>query len=121
DVAHNAAAARQLAATLGPSTGSSIAVFAALADKNVTAMARTLDACFDQWLVAELDGPRGVPAHRLAEQLRAVPVTGGVEALESAAIAVRDAWHRCDPHGRIVVFGSFRTVAEAWPELEMLG
>ena len=121
DVAHNTAAARQLAKTLGPSSGASFAVFAALADKNAGAMARILDDCFDVWLAASLDGPRGVPAERLAAELAAVPVTGSVEALESAATAVGNALRRCGPNGRVVVFGSFRTVAEAWPELEKLG
>ncbi len=121
DVAHNPAAARQLAASLGPSKGNSMAVFAALSDKDIEAMGRILNACFDHWLVAGLEGPRGLSADQLAERLRAIPVTGSVEALESVPTAVRAALRRCGQHGRVAVVGSFRTVADAWPELETLG
>lgn len=121
DVAHNPAAARQLAATLGPAQGPSVAVFSALSDKRVAAMARVLDRCFDHWMVTGLDGSRGLAAEGLAARLVAVPVAGSVDALESAAVAVRHALQRCGRNGRVVVFGSFRTVADAWPELEKLG
>lgn len=121
DVAHNTAAARQLAATLGPAQGPSVAIFSALNDKRVAAMAKVLDPCFDHWMLIGLTGSRGSTAEELAACLAAVPVTGRVDGLESVAVAVRHALHRCNRNGRVVVFGSFRTVAEAWPELERLG
>lgn len=115
DVAHNAAGARALARALGPAVPDqrSTAVFSALADKNVSAIARALNPCFDRWLVADLDADRACPAAELARQLAALPVAGAVETVESVAVALSQALEssaRCD---RIVVFGSFRTVAAA--------
>ncbi|MCC5866084.1 MAG: bifunctional folylpolyglutamate synthase/dihydrofolate synthase [Wenzhouxiangella sp.] len=121
DVAHNAAAARVLASSLGPAEGRSVAVFAALADKDVEAMAKTLDVCFDHWIVTGLAGVRALPVELLANRLGAVPVAGSVETVKSPPSAVRRALEFCGRGGRVVVFGSFHTIAEAWPELEKLG
>ncbi len=120
DVAHNAAAARELATELGPARGNSCAVFSALAGKDVRGMVRALDSCFDHWLVAPLTGDRARTGAELAAELERIPVKGGVETVESVSEAFRRAFDRSRPHGRVVVFGSFRTVAEAWPELQLL-
>jgi dihydrofolate synthase/folylpolyglutamate synthase len=120
DVAHNAAAARELAAELGPAHGSSCAVFSALEGKDVRGIGRALDPCFDHWLVAPLIGDRARAGADLAAELERIPVKGGVEAVESVPEALRRAFDRSRSHGRVVVFGSFRAVAEAWPELKLL-
>ncbi len=115
DVAHNGPAARALAAALGPAAGSraSLAVFSALADKDVHAIGRALDPCFSRWLVAPLSGARARSATELADCLTDIPVAGAVETVESVADGLKLALHDAEPDGRIVVFGSFRTVAEA--------
>lgn len=115
DVAHNGAGARALAQALGPRKpgGRSTAVFSALADKDVGAIGRALKLCFDRWLVAGLPGDRGCSASELAGRLAETPVAGTVETVESVARGLQRALHSSAENDRIVVFGSFRTVAEA--------
>ncbi len=117
DVAHNAPAARELARALGPAKGSSYAVFSALAGKDIGAIGRALDPCFSNWLIAGLDGERGLTAEVIDSELARIPVSGQRETVESVPRALELALERAGGQGRIVVFGSFRTVAEAWPIL----
>ncbi|NBB91936.1 MAG: bifunctional tetrahydrofolate synthase/dihydrofolate synthase [Gammaproteobacteria bacterium] len=117
DVAHNPAAAGALAEALGPPDGRSTAVFSALAGKDVAGIGRAVDACFTRWLVAPLGGERGRTAEQVADELRNAPVSGRVETVESVPAALKQALATSGPSDRIVVFGSFLTVAEAWPEL----
>jgi dihydrofolate synthase / folylpolyglutamate synthase len=120
DVAHNPAAAGQLARALGPPRARSIAVFGALADKDVVGVARVLKPCFNHWVLASLSGHRGQSAEALAARLGPVAVTGGLETVESVSAALARALELAGPDDRIVVFGSFHTVAEAWPDLDKL-
>ena len=115
DVAHNAASARALAGALGPVVegAASTAVFSALSDKDIRAIGRALNPCFSRWLVAGLEGDRACPAGDLAARLSGIPVVGAVETLESVPAALNQALQNSAPHDRIVVFGSFRTVAAA--------
>lgn len=120
DVAHNGAGARALAQALGPAKPArrSTAVFSALADKDVDAIGRALKPCFDRWLVAGLDGDRGASARELADRLAEIPVAGPVETVESVIDGLQRALESSAEDDRIVVFGSFRTVAEAARGLE---
>ncbi len=115
DVAHNAASARALAAALGPvqSDTNSTAVFSALGDKDIGAMGRALDGCFNRWLVCPLAGPRATPVSELLARLSDIPVAGVVETVESVTAGLTRAMRESTRADRIVVFGSFRTVAEA--------
>jgi len=115
DLAHNGAGARALARALGPcpDSGASTAVFSALADKDVGAIGRALDRSFSRWLVAGLEGDRGRAAADLAACLTEIPVAGAVETVESVPEALTLALQESGPDDRIVVFGSFRTVAAA--------
>lgn len=120
DVAHNPAAARSLAAVLGPSRGPSTAVFSAFGDKDIVGMVKPLNRCFDHWIVAPLSGPRALTGEQMAADLARSAVTGGVETVESVPEALRRALDRSGHYGRVVVFGSFHTVAAAWPVIETL-
>jgi dihydrofolate synthase/folylpolyglutamate synthase len=113
DVAHNPHGAgflmRQLPVVAGQRT---LAVFAMLADKDVSGV---IDACLgriDGWYVATLDGPRGEKAGRLGGLLRArgCHVAGEFHSVAAALDAAR---HEAQPADRILVFGSFHTVAAA--------
>lgn len=117
DVAHNPAAARSLARHLGAPSGRSTAVFSALAGKDVAGIARELEACFDRWLIAPLAGDRGQPAAEIVQQLDHAPVSASLETVESVAVALERALADSGRGDRVVVFGSFLTVAEAWTEL----
>ncbi len=120
DVAHNPAAARCLAQGLGPADGPSTAVFGAMNDKDIAGIARPLDRCFDHWIAVSLPGPRGMTGPVLANTLSSAAVTGSVETVESPPVALQRALDRSGNHGRVVVFGSFHTVAAAWPVLQTL-
>ncbi len=114
DVAHNPQAAGVLnenLASMGyfPETW---AVVGMLADKDVAGAVRLLRDRVDHWLVASLPGPRGLSAGGLAAILREVGVNGDVAEYASPAAAYEVAAGRAAEGDRIVVFGSFLTVAD---------
>jgi dihydrofolate synthase/folylpolyglutamate synthase len=123
DVAHNPAAARTLASQLaatpasgtahaGADPGRTIAICGILGDKDIAGIAAELRAQIDAWLVVDLPGPRAVPALQLAERLQ--QTNAQVVASEaSVAAACTRAQAMAGPHDRIIVFGSFLTVASA--------
>ena len=116
DVAHNPHAARALAATLG-SMGyhaQTLAVFGILADKDVAGVVAALRARVDRWLVATLPGPRGMGAAALATALANAGVAAtSIRAFDDVASALAAARGDAGEADRIVVFGSFLTVAAA--------
>lgn len=115
DVAHNTAAARALAEALAPIEGRTRAVFSAMSDKDIDGIVRALAGLVDEWYVAPIDSVRACPVERLVSVIERVAVPGRVEAVESVPEARRLAVERSRREDRVVVFGSFRTVAEAWP------
>ena len=116
DVAHNPHAARVLAATLGamgyfPAT---IAVFGMLADKDVRGVIDAVKARIDAWFVASLPGPRGGAADAIrAELTRAGIAPSAIRTFDDIDSAYAAARGEADEADRIVVFGSFLTVAAA--------
>jgi dihydrofolate synthase/folylpolyglutamate synthase len=122
DVAHNPDAAGVLARNLRalPSAGRTLAVCGILADKDAAGVAAQLADCIDAWWLASTDGARGSSgaqlAARMAPHLRApITLTGDVAAACAAACAAAAG------ADRIVVFGSFHTVAPAIDWLEARG
>jgi dihydrofolate synthase/folylpolyglutamate synthase len=113
DVAHNPAAARSLAHNLAhmKSAGRTYAVFAMLKDKDIAGVIDAVRDHIDEWLVAPSVGPRGADVAALREELARASVFECVSAFESIAAASRSACDRAAPDDRIVVFGSFYTVA----------
>lgn len=113
DVAHNPEAARALAATLRerPVAGRTLAVVGMLADKDAAAVFSALGGEIDAWWTCTPASPRAQDAATLGEVLRAgagsAPVTVQPD-VNAALAAARSAAHEND---RIVVFGSFYTVA----------
>ncbi len=114
DVAHNPHAATVLADELGamgyyPRT---FAVFGMFADKDISGVAALMNSRVDGWFIAPLPGPRGAGTDVIRDAL----VAAGVDAsalrnfpdIGSAFAAAREAAGEAD---RIVVFGSFLTVA----------
>jgi len=121
DVAHNPQAARELAAWLqaAPASGRTLAVFAALADKDVAGIVDALAPWVARWFLAGLAdvGPRGTDAAAFAGRLAGTAAaTGASHATVAEALgAARAAAHAGD---RVLVFGSFHTAAEALHALE---
>lgn len=124
DVAHNPQAAGELAAWLEarPPAGRVLAVFAALADKDVAGIVAKLAAHVDRWWLAGLEdaGPRGQGVDALAANLADTAAAGALRATDvSAALAAALAAARAGD--RVLVFGSFHSAAAALRALETRG
>lgn len=113
DVAHNPQAARALARTLlnEPADAKTYAVFALLSDKDAEGVINAVKDCFDGWFVAGLSGERAQDGEVLAA-LVSRQVSVQVEVFDAPLTALRAARLRATEGDRIVVFGSFYTVAE---------
>ena len=116
DVAHNPQGARQLGAWLAANPGKrTVAVFSALADKDLAGIVAPVAPHVLAWHLGPITdaGPRGLAvdelARRLAEQLPADLLHPHRSLADALAAAIPDA----GPDGRVLVFGSFHTVAEA--------
>ena len=117
DVGHNPHAAAVLAQNLGsmgyfPFT---YAVFGAMRDKDIAGVVEHLKGEIDHWCVTDLPLPRAATAEQLEAVLRDAGVTDGpdssVTRYENPAAAFQDALKRATENDRILVFGSFLTVA----------
>ena len=112
DVAHNPQGARELARWLVANRKPTVAVFAALGDKDIEGVVAALAPHLDAWHLGPITdaGPRGLPVGALGDRVAA----GGAmqvavhptlpAALDAARVAA-------GPAGRVLVFGSFHTVA----------
>jgi dihydrofolate synthase/folylpolyglutamate synthase len=113
DVAHNPQAARVLAQNLADSgfARETIAVCGMLRDKDIAGVLRELAPRVTRWHLASLPGPRGA----LASELQSL-VPSDAQCFESPAQAFAAAKAAAGEDDKIVVFGSFLTVAEvmAW-------
>ena len=121
DVAHNPHAAATLAQNLDnmgfhPYT---FAVFGAMADKDISGIVAQLKDRIDHWCLTDLPLPRAASAESLAQQVRAAgfkesSAPGAERSLKcfpTPEQAFTDARNRAGENDRMVVFGSFLTVA----------
>ncbi|MDB5952570.1 MAG: bifunctional tetrahydrofolate synthase/dihydrofolate synthase [Massilia sp.] len=119
DVAHNPHAASALAQNLGnmgfhPFT---YAVFGVMQDKDVDGVIAAMAGHVDHWCLAELPSPRSAHTADLALALAgrepddAKPGEWSVNQFSDPAKAFANAISRAGENDRIVVFGSFYTVA----------
>lgn len=116
DVAHNPEAVQALSENLGamgfhPTTR---AVFGMMADKDIDGVIASIKSRVDRWFVASLPPPRGATAQLLRERLGAGGVpSDAVETFAGPDAAYRAARESASEADRIIVFGSFLTVAAA--------
>ena len=122
DVGHNPDAARVLARNLNasPVAGRTLGVCGILADKDASGIAEILSDSIGEWWCASIDGARGRSGDGLAKEVRS-KVAVGVNAAESVGAACAAALAAATAQDRIVVFGSFHTVAPALDWLEAAG
>jgi dihydrofolate synthase/folylpolyglutamate synthase len=120
DVAHNPHAAAVLAANLDsmgfyPRTH---AVFGMLRDKDIAGVIARVGARVDHWHVGPTPGARGMDGAALAALVRTTLGEKGGSVHEHTTLAAAYAAALEDAHvdDRIVVFGSFTTVAEVMRE-----
>jgi dihydrofolate synthase/folylpolyglutamate synthase len=121
DVAHNPHAAAALGQNLGnmgfhPYT---YAVFGAMRDKDIDGVIAHLKDRVDHWCVTDLPLPRAASADEIEQKLREAGIVArnepdtesSIQTFESPAKAYENARSRAGENDRIVVFGSFLTVA----------
>jgi dihydrofolate synthase/folylpolyglutamate synthase len=114
DVAHNPQAATALADSLGwmgfhPQT---FAVFGIMSDKDIDSVIAALVPRVDRWYVASLPPPRGATSRDLRVRLQSVGVpASAVREFAEPGAAYRAAREAVAEADRIIVFGSFLTVA----------
>ena len=117
DVAHNGEAAASLAAWLKAQPQKpTVAIFAALADKDLAAIVNPLATAFVGWVLLDLrsHSPRAADPVAQSRALRdLLPVEVAVENAETLAQARAMAQAMVSDRGRVLIFGSFITVAAA--------
>lgn len=115
DVAHNEQSAGALRDLLHdqPVAGKTLAVIGMLSDKAVSEVLQTLSAEVDCWFSAGLSVTRGLPAKNMAQAVREMHADVKLSASDSVAEACATARAEASKSDRIIVFGSFYTVAEA--------
>lgn len=115
DVAHNSHAAKSLAQNLQstPCSGRTLAVFAMLADKDIEGVIGALAPHISQWYVADIHSARGAKAADLQKILIKKVNKTSVQLYAEVSTALAAACKDADKNDRIIVFGSFYTVADA--------
>ncbi|QAU34729.1 bifunctional tetrahydrofolate synthase/dihydrofolate synthase [Janthinobacterium sp. 17J80-10] len=121
DVAHNPHAAATLAQNLGNMGFHrfTYAVFGAMQDKDIDGVIAHLKGDVDHWCLTDLPLPRAASAESIKARLLAAGVVPGAGADAESSIACfatpadayANALNRAGENDRIVVFGSFLTVA----------
>jgi len=119
DVAHNPHASATLAQNLGNMGFHryTYAVFGIMDDKDIAGVIAPMAGLIDHWCVADLPSPRSAKSSALAEKVAALRPAGAKEAdfsvstFADPAAAFANAMSRAEENDRIVVFGSFYTVA----------
>ena len=116
DVAHNPHAASALNQNLGnmgfhPYT---YAVFGSMQDKDIDGVIAAMSEHVDHWCLATLPSPRSATASELAAKVQVVQEDKAertINIFDDPAAAYANAVSRAGENDRIVVFGSFLTVA----------
>jgi dihydrofolate synthase/folylpolyglutamate synthase len=115
DVAHNPEAARELADWMQRNPRPcNVAVFAALADKDLLGIVAPLARAFDAWIVVDLVAatPRAARPDEQAAAVRSyLPATIPVTTSPDVSSALHAADAIAGDYGRVLAFGSFFTVA----------
>lgn len=114
DVAHNPPAVKMLAQQLGHMGRfrKTHAVFGMLKDKDIGGVVNIMAGLIDIWHLGSIDAARGASAEDLLTFFSGGR-GGSVSCYPSVALAYDAACRQAEQDDRIVVFGSFYTVAEA--------
>jgi dihydrofolate synthase/folylpolyglutamate synthase len=119
DVAHNPHASATLAQNLGNMGFHryTYGVFGIMEDKDIAGVLAPMAGLIDHWCLAALPSPRSATTAALAEKVAALRPAGAKDAdfsvtsFADPAAAFANAVSRAEENDRIVVFGSFYTVA----------
>jgi dihydrofolate synthase/folylpolyglutamate synthase len=119
DVAHNLASVHKLLEYLNvtPCSGKTLGLFSVMADKDTQGIVDVAAGCFDAWFLADQPGnARAAAARDVAALLNAAGQTM-ISVSKNLRQALRRAQTVMSPGDRLVVFGSFYTVAAVLPLL----
>lgn len=120
DVAHNPASVNNLVEYLDVThcKGRNIAIFSVMKDKDIRGMIEAASGHFSAWFVADQPAnPRAAEGAGVAGLLRAQG-QGPVSVCETLPVALARAEQAAATDDRLVIFGSFHTVAELAPLLD---
>ena len=109
DVAHNPAAVQTLVDTLSDSAMETVAIFSALVDKNIDDMIGLASSNIRHWFLVPLSAARSIQMETLEDKFGDSQETTVCASMASAieqALAMKEIQ-------RVVIFGSFYTVADA--------
>ncbi len=109
DVAHNPAAVQTLVDTLSDSAMETVAIFSALADKDIDEMISLAAVHIKHWFLVPLSAERSIKIQALEDKFDDSQKTTVCPSMASAieqALALKEI-------RRVVIFGSFYTVADA--------
>jgi dihydrofolate synthase/folylpolyglutamate synthase len=114
DVAHNPASAKALADLLRqhPCQGKTHAVVGMLKDKDIAKVLAVMQENIDYWHIAPLKVPRAANPKCLFNHLETMGITHGIIFSTSITKAYQYAIAHAQEEDRVIVFGSFYTVAE---------
>ena len=120
DVAHNPHAAKSLAANLKNTSpqGKTIAVFAMLADKDIAGVVQAIANEVDEWYVSGISHVRGADGLLIKQLVSQVLPNASIRLFEGVANAYSQACIDADENDRIIILGSFFTVAEVMRVLQ---
>jgi dihydrofolate synthase/folylpolyglutamate synthase len=122
DVGHNPMAAAIIQSALEDRNERCICVLGMLADKDAESVAQLLAPNVSLFLCAGLeDGWRAQSGHALAQRVSSVIDDVPVEAYTTVRSAMKEAHRRAQAAQRVLVFGSFRTAAQALQWLDDRG
>ncbi|MDH5230009.1 MAG: bifunctional tetrahydrofolate synthase/dihydrofolate synthase [Gammaproteobacteria bacterium] len=116
DVAHNPAATRELAKNLKLNThfGKTIAIIAVLQEKDLAAMVEPLKKEVTEWFVVQLQCPRARDAQETSRAIQSIlRLEVKPRCFNDMKTAIDTTRHHSQITDRIVIFGSFYTVAAA--------
>ncbi|MEX2475546.1 bifunctional tetrahydrofolate synthase/dihydrofolate synthase [Marinobacter sp.] len=122
DVGHNPHAARWLATRLsaiGSPDGRVLAVYGALADKDVEGVVSAMASSVDQWFLGGLECHRGLDRDTLQQRVASAAGSSVRCAYATVSDALEAAMAMARPEDVVIAFGSFFTVAEVRQRLSL--
>ena len=120
DVAHNPHAAKSLASNLKntSTSGKTFAVFAMLADKDIAGVVNAIADQVDEWYVSGISHIRGAAGVQIKEMILSELPGASIRLFHDVANAYAEACIDANENDRIIILGSFFTVAEVMRALQ---
>ena len=114
DVAHNPQAALSLRDNLKAHAiqGKTVAVFSILKDKDISGVIKALIHDIDYWYIAQIEHERAADLDTIFEAIKNISPVSLVKSCKNITEAYQFASKEVSSNDRIIVFGSFFTVAD---------